>query len=253
MYKKITIEQTPDVVTITLRNTRGNILDGEMMSEIISAVQAASAQPSIKALVFQGDGDHFSFGASVPEHQRDQVAGMLKTFHTLFRSLIEFSRPTMAVVRGQCLGGGLELAAFCHWIFASEQAQFGQPEIQLAVFPPVASLLLPARIGQAAADDLNLTGRSIQAAEALRIGLIHHVSADPAGAARTFLDTHIRPKSAVALRYAVRAGRQVFHKHFLEEIDRLEAFYLGELMKTHDANEGITAFIEKRKPTWTHQ
>lgn len=253
MPNKISIDQTPDVVTITLRNTRGNILDGEMMKEIVTAVQAATAVSSVKAILFQGDGEHFSFGASVPEHRKDQVATMLRTFHQIFRALIEFSRPTIAIVKGQCLGGGLELAGFCHWIFASENAQFGQPEIHLGVFPPVASLLWPARIGQAAADDLNLTGRSVSASEAQRIGLVTHVSADPVADARQFFDMHLRPKSAASLRYAVQAGRQIFHRQFLDEIGKLEEMYLNELMKTHDANEGIESFMEKRQPKWQNR
>ncbi len=253
MPEKINIEHRGDLLIITLRNTRGNIMDGTMMREITEAINIASTNDTVKAIVFTGDGDHFSFGASVPEHQKDQVGAMLGTFHNLFRALIRFCRPTIAVVKGQCLGGGLELAAFCHWIFASEQSQFAQPEIQLAVFPPVASLALPARIGQATADDINLSGRSINAAEAFRIGLAQHVSADPMAEALSYFEKYLRPKSAAALKFGVQAGRSLFYQTFLEHIDRLERLYLDELMKTHDANEGITAFIEKRKPVWANR
>lgn len=253
MPNKIKEQITDGILHLTLCNTRGNILDGEMMGEITSAIEGATRDPHIKAITFRGEGDHFSFGASVPEHQKDRVAEMLASFHKLFRTLISFSRPTIAIVRGQCLGGGMELAAFCHWIFAHEKAQFGQPEIQLAVFPPVASLALPLRIGQPMSDDLNLTGRSIGAEEAYRIGLVQHISPDPDTTASEFIRQHIIPKSASSLRIATTASRRIYHEQFLKHIDALEAMYLQELMVTHDANEGINAFMQKRKPEWQNR
>jgi len=240
-------------LSITLNSPKGNVLDREMILQLTDAVQTAAATREIKALVFQGAGEHFSYGASIPEHQPEVVADLLSKFHDLFRTLIEFSKPTLALVRGQCLGGGLELAAFCNWIFAGENAQFGQPEIKLGVFPPVASLILPQRIGQSAADDLILSGRSISAHEARQLGLVHSVSADPQAALDEFLETHILPKSAVALEYAVRAARFEMHRAFLENIDRVERLYLEELMRTSDANEGILAFMEKRAPKWKNR
>ncbi len=253
-YSKIKVEPLFDgrCLQITLNAPRGNVLDGEMMREIIAAVEGEGSGEAVRALVFQGEGAHFSFGASVPEHQKDQVAEMLQTFHQLFRTLITASKPLIAVVRGQCLGGGLELAAFCHWIFAAEDAWFGQPEIQLAVFPPVASLVLPHRVGQSAADDLILTGRSIDAAEAKQLGLVHAIAADPLAAATAFFEKHLLKKSAQALGHTARAGRFLMYKQFLHHIDQLEKMYVQELMATEDANEGIAAFLEKRRPVWKH-
>ncbi|MEK7729667.1 MAG: enoyl-CoA hydratase-related protein, partial [candidate division KSB1 bacterium] len=190
---------------------------------------------------------------SVPEHQKEFAPHMLATFHDLFRTLIAVNKPCFALVRGQCLGGGLELAMFCHWIFASEDAKFGQPEINLAVFPPVASLLLPHRIGQSAADDLALTGRSITAQEAKQLGLVHSVSSNPQAELEEFIAKHILPKSATALHFAARASRYEMHQVFLQSIAALEKMYVQELMETADANEGIKAFLEKRKPVWKNQ
>jgi cyclohexa-1,5-dienecarbonyl-CoA hydratase len=189
----------------------------------------------------------------VPEHQKEFVAEMLATFHDLFRTLIAANKPCIAIVRGQCLGGGFELAMFCHWIFAVEKAKFGQPEINLAVFPPVASLLLPYRLGQSTADDLVLSGRSITAQEANQMGLVYSVSADPQAELNNFLAKHLLPKSATALQFAARASRYEMHQAFLKNIDALEKMYVQELMETTDANEGIKAFMEKRKPVWKNQ
>lgn len=249
-YQKLDIRQEDGLITVTLRNTKGNIVDREMMLELTNVADRATADNDVKAILFRGDGKHFSFGASVPEHQKDQVADMLRAFHGLFRQLIAFSRPLVAVTRGQCLGGGLELAAFCNWIFASPDARFGQPEINLAVFPPVASLILPLIIGQHHADDVNLSGRSLTADEARHIGLVHSITDDPDQTALAFLREHILPKSAVALKYAVQASRWNLHHSFALHIDALETMYLTKLMNSHDANEGITAFIERRNPTW---
>jgi cyclohexa-1,5-dienecarbonyl-CoA hydratase len=254
-FKKIKLElvHNSQVLTLTLNSIKGNVLDREMMLELIQALAEQGRASSIKTLVFQGAGDHFSFGASVPEHQKEFAPQMLATFHDLFRTLIAVNRPCLALVRGQCLGGGFELAMFCHWIFASDEAKFGQPEINLAVFPPVASLILPHLIGQSAADDLVLSGRLITALEAKSLGLIYSVSADPQAALDEFLAKYILPKSAMALQFAAKASRYEMHQVFLKNIEALEKMYVQKLMETEDANEGIKAFMEKRKPVWKNQ
>lgn len=247
---KVDLSQDGQVLNLTLNAPKGNVLDKEMMSELQKAIERKAAQSSVKAIVLRGEGAHFSFGASVPEHMKENVAEMLATFHDLLRALIATSKPMFALVRGQCLGGGLELAAFCHWIFAAEDAMFGQPEIKLAVFPPVASLVLPHRIGQSAADDLVLSGRSISAAAALHLGLVHSVSADPEAELEKYISEHILPRSAAALHFAVKSSRYEFHRAFLQHIAEVEKMYVQDLMATDDANEGIAAFLEKRKPVW---
>ena len=247
---KLDLSHEEQILNLTLNAPKGNVLDKEMVTELTQAVQEEGQRPSVKALVFLGEGEHFSFGASVPEHQKEFVGEMLKTFHQLFRALIEISKPTFALVRGQCLGGGLELAAFCNWIFASQDAMFGQPEIKLAVFPPVASLVLPHRIGQSAADDLVLSGRSISAQEAKQLGLVYSISSEPEEKLNEFITKYILPKSAAALQFAVKFSRFEMHPAFLQNIDALEKMYVQELMETEDANEGIRAFLEKRNPTW---
>ncbi|MCC7382263.1 MAG: enoyl-CoA hydratase/isomerase family protein [Deltaproteobacteria bacterium] len=241
------------VLSVRLSAPPGNVLDREMMSGIEGALDAHGLDPRLSALVFEGEGKHFSFGASVEEHTREEVGAMLPRFHALFRRLADLAIPTFAVVRGQCLGGGLELAAWCSWIFASPEAMFGQPEIRLAVFPPLASVLLPWRIGGGRALDLCVSGRSIPAAEAQSIGLVHTVASEPGAAARAFIEKQLLDKSPSSLKLtekAVRAGIIELIAHRLPAIERL---YLEELMNTPDANEGIAAFLEKRPPRWQFQ
>jgi cyclohexa-1,5-dienecarbonyl-CoA hydratase len=154
-------------------------------------------------------------------------------------------------VRGQCLGGALELVTVCHRVFASPDAKFGQPEIALGVFAPVASVALAERVGRAHAEDLCLTGRVVSASEAAAMGLVQEVTdADPADAALGWLRTHLASKSAASLRLAVRAVRAGLAARLRETLPDLERLYLDELMATSDAVEGLQAFLEKRDPVW---
>lgn len=238
------------VLHLTLDRPKANILDAAMIGALSDALDTVSHHTRL--IVFEGAGRHFCFGASVEEHRADSAAEMLATFHGLFRKLAALGVPTCAVVRGQCLGGGLELASWCTWIAASEDARFGQPEIQLAVFPPMASLLLPWRTGGATALDLCVSGRSIDADEALACGLINAVTASPDDWWRALYTDRLAPMSASSLRYAERAARIGLVGQLDTHLPELERIYLFELMATRDANEGIEAFIEKRPPSFTH-
>ncbi len=254
-YNLILCERYCDgaVVKIVLNAPKANILEAAMLGEISDVLDGLSTDKSVKLIAFEGAGKHFSFGASVPEHTKDKAAMMLKGFHKVFYQLVGLAIPTMAVVRGQCLGGGMELALFCNFIVADAGAMFGQPEIILGVFPPPASVMLARKVGQAYADDLALTGRSIDAAEAFRIGLANLVTEAGQDAWETGLawaEKHLVPKSASSLKIANKAVRLDFFRRITEDLPRMEALYLKELMESCDANEGINSYIEKRKPVW---
>jgi cyclohexa-1,5-dienecarbonyl-CoA hydratase len=238
---------------VTLNRPKGNILDTSMISEIRIALKAAVGRAPLRSVLIEGAGPNFSFGASVEEHRPESAASMLEAFHGLILDLADSNLVLLSVVRGQCLGGGLELAALGHRIFAAHGSKLGSPEIKLGVFAPAASYVLPARIGQARADDLLLTGRVVDASEALAIGLIDELCADPGAAALDWHDRHLRQLSAIAVRHAVRAGRLRFYADLRRALDVLERQYLDELNLTADAREGIAAFLEKRAPAWSHQ
>jgi len=250
---EVRLEHEGQVLRIVLASPPANILDAATMAEIVACLEHHQGQADIKALVFEGQGKHFSFGASVEEHQKEQAPQMIAAFHGLFKKLVAFSVPTFALVRGQCLGGGMELVSFCNFILAAPEAKFGQPEIQLAVFPPVAAVILPGIIGQLRADDLVLTGRSIDAQTACDWGLVHHVAEDIEAVLQDALATHFLPRSAAALRHALRAVRREWVEELSAKLDRMERAYVDELMATEDANEGITAFLAKRKPEWKNK
>jgi cyclohexa-1,5-dienecarbonyl-CoA hydratase len=247
-----TLEEDGSLLRLTLDRPKGNVLDREMIAALRDEVLASQDHLAVRTLLIHGAGKHFSFGASVEDHLPEQVGGMLPEFHGLFRDLLSSGKVLLAAVGGQCLGGGLELAAFCNRVFATPGACLGQPEVKLGVIAPMASLLLPLRVGQGHADDLLLTGRSVQAEEARSMGLVDQVAEDPVEAARAWHTEHLLPLSAAALRHAVRAARWGLRRVLDEDLPRVERLYLSELMSTHDAGEGLASFLEKREPRWTH-
>lgn len=232
---------------VWLARPKANLIDAEMIGALSEVLRP---RKGMRGVLLDHRGPHFSFGASVEEHLPDRCAQMLGSLHHLVRKLVELPVPVLTAVRGQCLGGGLEVAAAGHLIFAATEAKFGQPEIKLGVFAPAASCLLPARIGQSAADELLWSGRSIDAQEALRLGLVQDVSADPTVAALAWFDAYLAPHSASSLRFATRASRLVFAERISAQLERVEKLYLDELMATADAKEGLVAFLEKRSPRW---
>lgn len=244
------------VANILLDDGKGNVLDNIIMLDILECFKIFKQNKDLKLITFQGEGKHFSFGASVPEHIRELAETMLKTFHQLFFGIMEMGIPTMAKISGQCLGGGMELAIMCNFVFADKSAKMGQPEIVLGVFPPPASIILPEKIGLARAEEILLTGRSIDAEEAYRIGLIHQLFDDKAAlntGVEEWIEKNIVPKSASSLRYGVKASRIKFNHVFNNFLQQLENIYIRQLMETHDANEGINAFLEKRQPVWANE
>lgn len=239
------------VLRLVLNRPKANVLDAAMIAAIVDALDTY-LDDHTKLVIFEGEGRHFCFGASVDEHRAEQAADMLTAFHAMFRKLARIAVPTLAIVRGQCLGGGLELASWCTWIVATPDAKLGQPEIKLAVFPPMASLLLPWRIGGARAVDLCVSGRSIGAEEALQIGLINAITDDPESWWRALFDTHLASTSASSLRFAESAARVDLCERFETQLPKLEQLYLSELMNTFDANEGIAAFLDRRPAHFTN-
>jgi len=240
------------ILRLELDAGKGNVVNSDVVRELREVVALAATQELV-CLLLDHTGKHFSYGASVEDHTPDRVGEFLKEFHELAREVLALNLPVIACVRGMCLGGGLEIALLADQIFASPSAVFAQPEIELGVFAPLGSVLLPRRVGSARAADLLLSGRRMDAAAAQEAGLVSMVADDPTEAARSWIALHLAPKSAAALRFATRALRVSWSGGFLRDLANLEALYLGELMSTHDAQEGISAFLEKRRPVWENR
>jgi cyclohexa-1,5-dienecarbonyl-CoA hydratase len=253
--KKVRLEFSHEerVVSLILASPKANVLDETMAEELIGTLNSLREHRSLRAIVIRPDGPHFSFGASVEEHLPDQIAAALTRLRTLLTALLTTPAPTIAAVRGQCLGGGLELALGCDLVVAEENASLGLPEIKLGVFPPAGAALLPVRIGASRAAELVLTGCSLDGSQAQRAGLVTRLA--PTGKLdaeiESLLEGEFLPRSAAALRYASKASRRALLAAVHEDLPELEHLYLEELMDQPDAEEGIRAFLEKRSPRWS--
>jgi cyclohexa-1,5-dienecarbonyl-CoA hydratase len=239
---------------LTFGQPPGNILDRATIRALSDRFHDARKETALKAVCLAGAGEHFSYGASIQEHVPDEIESLLAAMHQLVMSILESHLVLVSAVRGCCLGGGLEIAALSHRIVAEPGATFSQPEIALGVFAPVASIVLAPRIGQTAAEDLCLTGRTVAADEAKRLGLVDEVaSGDVMEAAVDWARRTCVPRSARSLRYAMQAVRASLVARVHLELPELNRLYLDGLMSTADAVEGVQAFLEKRAPNWVNE
>lgn len=242
------------VGTITLNRPPVNILNIAMMNEINGVLKEWQGNPDLKALLFDAKGKCFSAGVDVGEHMGDLAPKMIEAFHGMFRLMNGYEIPTVASVYGSCLGGGCELAVFCDMVIASDDMKLGQPEIQVGVFPPIAAQIMPRIIGRKAAMELILSGRIIGADEALNLGLVNRVVARDALETETaaFVKPY-RKMSAMVLRKTKKALFAGLRDDFEVSLGLIEDIYLQELMTTEDAQEGLKAFLEKRKAEWKNR
>lgn len=255
-YKDIQVAVTDRVARITFARPPLNILTIAMMKEIVDAINRIAQTPDTCAIVFAASQTSGAFcaGVSIEEHKAETVFQMLEGFHSIFRSLNTVSKPVIALVGGAALGGGCELAAFADIVIAGGSARFGQPEIKLGVFPPVAAFLLPKVIGEKKAREMILTGELLTAEAAQSLGLVNHVVADNALEAKAEeLLGAFRQMSVPGLEMARRAMVQTWGLGFDEALKRTEDIYLNELMSFKDPQEGVEAFIAKRPPRWKHK
>ena len=255
-YQHILFGIEDRVARITFARPPLNVFNIAMMREINDAINDSMSRRELVAIVFDAVAGSraFSAGVAVEEHVDETVYQMLESFHTIFRTLELAGKPTLAVVDGSALGGGCELVAGCDIVIASERARFGQPEIKLGVFPPVASVLLPRIIGDKRARELILTGDLIDASEALRLGLVNYVvPTEGLEQKEQEVLVKLRELSAPALEATKHAMDLARGSSFDAALTRIENLYLNELMKTADAHEGIKAFMEKRKPHWQNK
>jgi cyclohexa-1,5-dienecarbonyl-CoA hydratase len=254
-YENIRLLIDDRVARITLARPPLNVLNIAMMREMGAALGELTRE-NLVAIVFEAEKDAraFSAGVAVEDHTQETVYQMLDSFHSVFRLLEQLAKPTIAVVDGPALGGGCELVAACDIVIASNRAKFGQPEIKVGVFPPVAAILLPMVIGEKRARELILTGEIIDAIEAGHLGLCNHVvPVTHLEQKLTEVLSKLRDLSAAALEFTRRALDLGRGRNFDKALKELENIYLHELMRSSDANEGINAFTEKRRPVWRNR
>jgi cyclohexa-1,5-dienecarbonyl-CoA hydratase len=241
----------PPVARVRLANPPLNILEIPMMNELQHALWEIEGRTDISTVVLQGDGRAFSAGVDIKAHVPEQINEMLTTFHALIRLVVASRKVTVAAVHGACLGGGAELASVCDMVYTARNATWGFPEIKLGCYPPVATVALPALIGQKRASELIFTGRQISGEEAVAIGLANRSARaeELDGLVQATLE-ELAQMSPAALAHAKKSMYTWDAIHFDKGLARAEKIYLEELISTADTREGIIAFLEKRAPEW---
>ena len=250
-FKKILVKKKDGAAKIIINLPPLNILDIETLEEMSQALAQLREDDEVKVVAITGSGEKaFSAGVSVGDHLGDKLPKMVEVFNKLFVALIEVDKPTIALVNGVALGGGCEVVAGCDMAVASDKAKLGQPEVKLGVYPPPASVLFPRIIGRQKAFELILSGDNISAEEAEKIGLVTKVI--PAADFEKGCDEFIKrftSNSGLTLTQARRALYRNFDLSFYEALEATGAD-AAMVMAGENSVEGLTAFLEKRKPIW---
>lgn len=247
-------EVRDEVAFVTLRSPPLNLMTAAMMHQLADAVERARADRSLKAIAITAEGRAFSAGADVGEHRPEEAPSLMAGFSRLFGALGGSDLPVVMAVNGAALGAGFELALMADILLASEPATFGQPEIRLGFFAPVAVAWLATRVGQARSLEITCTGRTWSAAEMAALGLVSRVV--PAEELATALEqvlTDLRRASPAVMRLNVRLTRQLAGRPFEEARQEAERVFLSDLMALEDVREGIASFYQKRRPNWRNR
>ena len=251
-YQHIAVALDAPAARIRLARPPLNVIDMAMMDELLAAIEQLEQRLEITVVVISGSPKAFSAGVEIAEHTPDKIEAMLRKFHSVIRSLLATKKVTIAVVEGACLGGGAELALVCDLVYTARDSRWAFPEIKLGCYPPVACAALAALVGQKRAADLILTGRQISGDEAMAIGLATGAARgeEVMGLANEAIG-RLSQLSPSTLKIAKKAFYAWDAFHLDKGLNKSEQLYFDELMKTHDAVEGIEAFLGKRKPVWT--
>ncbi|MFT3821227.1 MAG: enoyl-CoA hydratase/isomerase family protein [Rubrivivax sp.] len=241
--------------TLTLARPPVNVLHAPMMAEIGAALDEAAARPEVRVLVLTGRGQRvFSGGVEIADHGAERIGALMQDFGRLLRRLTAFPLPTVAALNGAALGGGLELALACDMMVAVPEARLGHPEIKLAAIAFPGILMLQGRLPPNRITELLAGGELMDAAEALRLGLLNRVLAantfDAELAAFTAPFTRLsRPVLQLMMRSLKIARGRTLDSGF----DELAHLYVDELLPLADAAEGLAAYAARRAPVWQHR
>jgi enoyl-CoA hydratase len=252
-YETLLVERRERVAIITInRPEKRNALNIKTREEGAAALEELSADETVRVVVFTGAGDKaFVAGADIAEFQGRTAITQREVMlgRSLFTAIDNFPKPVIAMVNGYCLGGGCELALSCDLRIASDKASFGQPEINLGIIPGGGGTQRLTRlVGEGKAMELILTGDIIDAQTAYNLGLVNMVvPAADLEAKTTELANRIAEKSPVALRMAKEAVKLASRSN-LDEGLRREVDLFALCFSSEDKNEGVSAFLEKRKP-----
>ena len=256
-FKFIRWDATGIVAHLTLNRPKQNIMNIGMLREMVRAIEGLSTREDVRMILLDAAPEcegFFSLGVGAEGYTSQMVFQMMDAFHNVFRTMMEISKPVLAVVDGVASGAGAELAAFCDLVVATEHAQFRQPEIKLGVFPPLGAVVYPRVIGPRRAMELLLTGDPINASQALQMGLVNRVV--PRAQLKETVDNlvqRISDQSGPVLQLLKRVVFEGTWRPFDQALKRAQDIYLNQLFELEDSQEGLRALIEKRKPVWKNK
>jgi cyclohexa-1,5-dienecarbonyl-CoA hydratase len=251
----VLVEKRGRAAWVTLERPPLNVLNLELLKELNQVLSHFFTDTKTDIVGLQGAGEKaFSAGVDIQDHSRENVPEMLDTVHGVIRKLFALPQVTIAAIRGVCLGGGCELATSCDLVVASEESSFATPEIHVGCYPPVALARFSSLIGYHRAAEMILTGRRFSAEEAFRMGLVNRVyPKDRLQQGISELAEELLGKSGAVLRITLKGLRELSQRGFPQALKRSEEIYCHELLRTEDVNEGVQAFLQKRKPRWSHR
>ena len=244
------------IATVTIVRPPANALSSQLIKELDEVLVAIEKESGIRVVLIHGEGKFFSAGADIKEfttfESGEGFSGLSSAGQDLFEKMESFPKPIIAAIHGAALGGGLELAMACHIRLVTENAKLGLPELQLGLIPGFAGTQrLPRYVGTAKAAEMMLTSEPVTGKEAVRLGLANHAwSEDELLDNAYILARKIAEKSPVSIKAALELLGYTKNTGYYEGVKR-EAELFGEVFVSEDAREGISAFIEKRKPEFS--
>jgi cyclohexa-1,5-dienecarbonyl-CoA hydratase len=254
-FQNISLEKKEGIATLLLNRPPVNVMDHDTLVELNTALEQVAKDDEVKVLLLRGSGNKaFSAGVEVKDHIGDNMPKMMKEFGRIFHLLRDLGKPSIAVVNGVALGGGCELVAGCDMAIASEKAQLGQPEIKLGGLAPAAAPLFPRIMGEKRAFELLVMGENVSAQEAERIGLVNKVVPEEEldqtaeAFARRFVE-----KSALSVKLVRDALYDCAETPSLEASLEKGVEHGIKSWQTHDGQEGLQSYLDKRKPEWKNR
>ncbi len=251
-YIKFKVENS--VARLTLDNKPYNLLTVAMMREIAIVLESLTGRGDVKCVVMDSAQPVFSSGISREDSKAERIFQTLDAFNSVFQAIVNCSKPLIVAVDGQAIGTGCELVAFGDLIIATPRAQFAQPEVRLGVFPPFASVMLPAVVGPKRAYEMILTGQPMSGVEARERGFVNRLVPE------NELQSSIEEVVARIVQFSgpvlemtkmVIASSQGLPLE--KALKRSQDVYLNQLMLLEDAQEGVRAVFENRRPVWRNK
>lgn len=256
MLEHLIVSKKDGIATVTIDNPPMNVLSQKVLKELGDVFTELKDDPEVISIILTGNGDRaFMAGADIKEFpEREKNKDNLVDADKIFNIIENIPKPTIALINGYALGGGLELALTCDIRIAEEHAQVGLPEVKLGLLPGAGGTQrLPRLVGPSKAKEIMFTGDPLPAEEALQLGIVNKVVKKGEGIeeaekfARKFVSLSLQAISRI--KELVNVGSELP----LEEGLKLEAQKFEEIFATEDAKEGVQAFIEKRKPEFKHR